>query len=327
MTDEEALAILRERRGTMYDPLVVDVFSAAYRRDHAGRDRDRAPGGERGRRRAGIRRGPVAGGRAAEAESNGADAAIATKCWRSAASRALSGNASLSDVGALAWMTLRNVVPATSMAMFVEDEHQDLLTVGYAAGAHAATLRQLKKTRGGGIAGWAAVNRRGVLNAEAALDLGLAAPSLEPPLRASLTVPLSSRRPRRRRALVLRGGGAGLHRGSSAAAGTAGREPWQRPRTVYVRRAAGATCRTRARAACRATCERDASACNVRARAACHVRHVPRRPNRARARARGDAARGLRVARGRRRRHVARHSRAVRARSTRTPQRTHSADR
>ena len=32
MTDEDALAILRERRGTMYDPLVVDVFTANYKR-------------------------------------------------------------------------------------------------------------------------------------------------------------------------------------------------------------------------------------------------------------------------------------------------------
>ena len=88
-------------------------------------------------------------------------------------------------------MTLRSVLPATSMAIFVEDERQDLLTVGYAAGAHVPMLRQLKKTRGGGIAGWAAVNRRGVLNADAALDLGLAAQSLEPPLRSAVTVPLS----------------------------------------------------------------------------------------------------------------------------------------
>ena len=109
----------------------------------------------------------------------------------SSLARAVSGNASLSDVGALAWMTLRNVVPATAMALFVEDERQDLMTVAYAAGTHAAMLRQLKKARGGGIAGWVAVNRRGVLNAEAALDLGLDAPSLEPPLRSSLTVPLA----------------------------------------------------------------------------------------------------------------------------------------
>jgi GAF domain-containing protein len=78
------------------------------------------------------------------------------------------------------------------MAIFVEDERQDLLTVGYAAGAHAAMLRQQKKDRGGGIAGWVAVNRRGVLNADAALDLGLSAHSLEPPLRSTVTVPLTS---------------------------------------------------------------------------------------------------------------------------------------
>ena len=108
----------------------------------------------------------------------------------SSLARAVSGNASLADVGALAWMTLRSVLPATSMAIFVEDERQDLLTVGYAAGAHISMLRQLKKARGGGIAGWAAVNRRGVLNADAALDLGLAAQSLDPPLHSAVTVPL-----------------------------------------------------------------------------------------------------------------------------------------
>ncbi|MGH9373608.1 MAG: GAF domain-containing protein, partial [Vicinamibacterales bacterium] len=109
----------------------------------------------------------------------------------SSLARAVSGNASLSDVGALSWMMLRNVVPASSMALFVEDERHDLLTVAYAAGAHAPLLRQLQKARGGGIAGWAAVNRRGVLNADPTLDLGHGAGSLEPPLRSSLTVPLA----------------------------------------------------------------------------------------------------------------------------------------
>jgi GAF domain-containing protein len=63
--------------------------------------------------------------------------------------------------------------------------------VAYAAGVHAPMLRQLQKARGGGIAGWAAVNRRGVLNADAALDLGTGAHSLEPPLRSAVTVPLA----------------------------------------------------------------------------------------------------------------------------------------
>jgi GAF domain-containing protein len=109
----------------------------------------------------------------------------------SSLARAVSGNGSISDVGALSWMTLRSVVPAASMALFVEDQQHDVLTVAYAAGTHAAALRQIKKGRGSGIAGWAAVNRRGVLNADPALDLGQALASLEPPLRSSVTVPLA----------------------------------------------------------------------------------------------------------------------------------------
>jgi hypothetical protein len=47
------------------------------------------------------------------------------------------------------------------MALFVDDEQQDLLTVGFAAGTHAPLLRQMKKARGTGIAGWVAATRRG----------------------------------------------------------------------------------------------------------------------------------------------------------------------
>lgn len=68
----------------------------------------------------------------------------------SSLARALSGDASLGDAGALAWMTLHYVVPACSMALFVDDQQYDLLTVAYAAGAHAP-VRQLRKMRGSGI--------------------------------------------------------------------------------------------------------------------------------------------------------------------------------
>jgi putative nucleotidyltransferase with HDIG domain len=191
MADDEALAILRERRGTMYDPLVVDVFAANYKRimpaeESVAHPAAKAVGGAREATSA-----PAAEGHDTDGASGAESSAMNEVLTISSLARAVSGNASLSDVGALAWMTLRNVIPATAMALFVEDERQDLMTVAYAAGAHTTMLRQLKRTRGGGIAGWVAVNRRGVLNAQAALDLGVAASSLEPPLRSSLTVPLS----------------------------------------------------------------------------------------------------------------------------------------
>jgi len=187
MTDEDALAILRERRGTMYDPLVVDVFAANYKRimpveEAVTHPAARAVGGAR-------EAAPVSDAEQTDvpAETSGFNEVLTI----TSLARAVSGNASLSDVGALVWMTLRNVIPATAMALFVEDQKQDLLTVAYAGGVHGALLKQLKKGRGGGIAGWVAVNRRGVLNADAALDLGLNASSLDPPLRSSLTVPLA----------------------------------------------------------------------------------------------------------------------------------------
>ena len=191
MTDEAALTILHERRGTMYDPLVVDVFSASYKRfmpveTEAAHPAAKAIGGARESTATPAPAVP------AETEANGGDSAMHEVLTISSLARAVAGNASIADVGALAWMTLRSVLPATSMAIFVEDERQDLLTVSYAAGAHVPMLRQLKKARGGGIAGWAAVNRRGVLNADAALDLGLSAHALEPPLRSAVTVPLTS---------------------------------------------------------------------------------------------------------------------------------------
>ncbi len=195
MSDEEALRILQERRGTMYDPLIVDVFTATHRRVMpAATDvhpAARAVGGARE-----ITQSPAAPPVVEVAEPElpaaAADAPVLNEVLAvSSLARAMSGTASLSDVGALSWMTLRNVVPATAMALFVEDERQDLLAVGYAAGANAAALRGLKKTHGSGIAGWAAVNRRGVLNADPSLDLGLDSGTLEAPLRSSLTVPLA----------------------------------------------------------------------------------------------------------------------------------------
>ena len=189
MTDEDALAILMERRGTMYDPLVVDVFAAHYKEivpvePETAHPAARAVGG--------ARQADTAVPPAVDPEPPAGNEATAMQevLTISSLARAVSGNASLTDVGALAWMTLRTVLPASAMALFVEDEQQDLLTVGYAAGVHAPMLRQLKKARGGGIAGWAAVNRRGVLNADATLDLGAAALSLDPPLRSYVTVPL-----------------------------------------------------------------------------------------------------------------------------------------
>ena len=99
-----------ERRGTMYDPLVVDVFSASYKRimpaeESVAHPATRAVGGAREAAAA-----PAVTD--AEMQRAATDAPIVNEVLAiSSLARAVAGNASLSDVGALAWVTLRGVVP------------------------------------------------------------------------------------------------------------------------------------------------------------------------------------------------------------------------
>jgi putative nucleotidyltransferase with HDIG domain len=186
MTNEAALAILLERRGTMYDPAIVDTFVRTYQRLMPPGDSGQHPVS----RTLGEARAPRPD--AAEALAGPAPEAAATSEVLAVASlaRAVSGEATIADVGALTWMMLRQMVPCASMAIFLYEDALDAVVVRYADGTHAHTLRGTRLTMGAGVAGWSAANRRFVLNADPAMDFGVAVTSLSPPLRTSLTMPL-----------------------------------------------------------------------------------------------------------------------------------------
>jgi len=108
----------------------------------------------------------------------------------SSLARALRGEATLADAGALSWMMIKQVLPCSSMGLFVPHERHDTVVGGYAAGSHAAVIRSLTASPGDGIVGWVAGHRRPAVNAEPALDFGLGVASLQPPLLSALAVPL-----------------------------------------------------------------------------------------------------------------------------------------
>lgn len=103
--------------------------------------------------------------------------------------RALGGSAQLADVGSLVWMLIRQIVPSDAMALFLPDETHDHVVVRFAAGAHAHALRGVTRPTSTGVAGWVAINRQPILNAEPILDLGFRAEA-SPALRSSVVVPL-----------------------------------------------------------------------------------------------------------------------------------------
>ena len=186
MTNETAIAILLERRGTMYDPAIVDVFVEAHERlmpaETPMHPAAKAVGGARTRERT----SPAPAHAVTVNESNVSEEILGV----SSLARALGGEATLADAGALSWMMIKQVLPCSSMGLFVPDERHDTVVGCYAAGNHAGVIRSLTASPGDGIVGWVAGHRRPAVNAEPALDFGLGVASLQPPLLSALAVPL-----------------------------------------------------------------------------------------------------------------------------------------
>ena len=187
MTPQEALTIIVDRRGQMYDPVVVDAFLASYHRVMPATDSARHPAAQAlGDALSSMDRDEARAQAVPPADSGVSDGLLAV----TSLSRAVSGGARVADVGALMWMVVRQVLPCEAMAVFLPDERADQVTVRYAAGADAPALRTVSRATGTGIAGWVAVNRRPAINAEPSLDFGAGGADVAPGLRSCLSLPL-----------------------------------------------------------------------------------------------------------------------------------------
>ncbi len=187
MTDEQALEIIRQRRGTMYDPAVVDRFIGSYQRIMPTPDAMPHPAAKAiGEARLLDRDDARADSTAIPGEAGVSDGLLAV----ASLSRAVEGTARLADVGALLWMIVPQILPCDTFAIFAADDDRDEMVIRYAAGAHAPAIRGISRASGAGIAGWVAATRTSAVNAEPAIDLGTIASDPARPLRSCLAAPL-----------------------------------------------------------------------------------------------------------------------------------------
>jgi putative nucleotidyltransferase with HDIG domain len=183
MTDADAIAILRDRQGTMYDPDVVDMFVRVYR--------DIALIGDAPERRQVMQR--VTQSRQDDGVSHEPPPDMAGNAPSSllafvSLSRVASGDADVADVLALGSRLLADVVPGATGAWYVPDVTRDRLVVADSFGPAAASLRGVSMAVGDRLTGWVAANRQCIVNSDAALDLG---PSAEvASLQSCMSVPL-----------------------------------------------------------------------------------------------------------------------------------------
>jgi putative nucleotidyltransferase with HDIG domain len=176
MTRQQAEHILLDRRGTMYDPWVVDGFLGILDQLEAI---DAAEG----------QGAPAQAGTSATLDV--ISAATAEEREFGELRRELPKAPTLVAAAEILFGHIRRVVPAAAVVMYVQPPGEDDLKCLYCAGSGASTIESTRIPVGERISGWAFAHRQIVLNSDAALDLGPVARNLPVPLRYALAVPVA----------------------------------------------------------------------------------------------------------------------------------------
>ncbi len=186
LSDEEALAIVRARRGTFYDPAVVDTF------ERVCRDIGPMPvkpqlqkAFQQISRAAALPPAPPAVP-AATLTAEGPDSLRALANL----ARIVSGRPTATDLASMIWSHLRHITPAASCAFFLNEPATDSVVVKFVDGDASSALQGLGISIGDKLTGWVAENAHPIINSEATLDLGPEAAFLG--VKYCVSLPLSS---------------------------------------------------------------------------------------------------------------------------------------
>lgn len=188
LSDAEAVKILLERRGSMYDPLIVDTFIAVHA-TIAPPSTGSAVGGKEGL--SAITMG-LTGSENVSSESRLEDIAASTEETVALyeLARRLTGRLDLGDAAEAISKHLRRIMPASTCVLYVYDEETDELHAAHAAGENAAHFAGLRIPRGQRLTGWVAANKQTIVNSDPVLDLGEVARGMRPRLQSCLSTAL-----------------------------------------------------------------------------------------------------------------------------------------
>src|SRR5262245_49275945 len=187
LSDETALAILVERRGSMYDPWVVDTFLRMHREiapDTLTKEHERTVLAEIAQT-AQIDFRTSMSPAVAEPSASTAEMSALFELVR-----ALSTSSDIETAGQILAYHCRGVLPSTVFVFFGYDSARDELVETYSTGMGHESLRGLRIGLGQRLSGWVAANRRTILNSDPMLDLGDRARAWSPQLCSSLSSPL-----------------------------------------------------------------------------------------------------------------------------------------
>jgi hypothetical protein len=179
MEDRDALQIVSDRRGTMYDPQVVDAFFALH---GAGMATASAQPPALAATVSALVRPPPE--RAVEGRAERDLQTFFTL------GRALGGATTIPQIGEILWIHLGPHLPASAFVLYGYDESSDTIAGVYTAGDQVRGLRATSIPLGERLSGWVAASAETVMNSDARLDLDEAARAGST-LRSALAVPIT----------------------------------------------------------------------------------------------------------------------------------------
>jgi putative nucleotidyltransferase with HDIG domain len=180
----EAFGVLRDRRGTMYDPLVVDQFLAGYHEMVASANE----ASEQARTLL-VAHDAIS----SHSGSNALDeirAAAADGAVLTATRQSILDARDSDEVMTSLSQAVRQLTPSSCCAYFRYVSDTDDLLCEYVSSDKFVAVLGLRVRPGERVTGWVAVNRQTISNSDATLDLGQAALVVTPRPRTAVSTPV-----------------------------------------------------------------------------------------------------------------------------------------
>jgi putative nucleotidyltransferase with HDIG domain len=178
LDDSAALQIVIERRGSMYDPRVVDAFLEMHEKVASKIAESPAPA-------------MAAPHREPSPQTTSDDRYIRDLEASYDLGRTLGSASTGRHLGHSLWSFLQLRVPASTFVLYLYDQSTDALVAVHEQGEESASLHGSRIALGERLSGWVGATRQSIMNSDARLDLDEAGREASA-LRSALAVPIES---------------------------------------------------------------------------------------------------------------------------------------
>jgi putative nucleotidyltransferase with HDIG domain len=187
LTVRDALKILMERRGTMYDPLVVDTFTRVYAHIVPS---DRPSTVATSLRAITDATGPTLEPNISNSSFEEISASTDEMLTLFDLAKSLSPSMHLADIADIISKHVRRLIPCSLSVFYIFDSAADELVASHISGEPGGLITGLRIPRGQRLSGWVAANRQTIRNSDPVLDFGESARAMSPRPRSCLSTPL-----------------------------------------------------------------------------------------------------------------------------------------